>query len=379
VSTNPNHTANKRGGPDLSQCFVAAPSLATLPPISDSHPKASPGAAQYPNMPLLPDTFQEAAPNLMLTVQSRAVAEMRSVAHNMNNPADGGFIGWPYAEHLTICVVYDTADMKLYLTASDVDKWGVSGVEIFQTAYRNLVELPLDFRATFREGRVFRLFADDTYEAARLLLPPPQFEQLPVRGTHVAMVPHPNVLLITGDQDPEGLHIVLREAPKHLREQLAITPSMFRLSNTGWKPWNPELPSADRKEFEGLVLDTLERDYARQQRLLRAQELKKPGNDQLFIASYMQLPKGRSDGLRTLSVWTRNAPSLLPKTDAIAFVTGTEFRGIVPWSVVAAQMENELEPVGTYPARYSALSFPTDEQVRSLIQEAVRRGVSQEP
>jgi len=378
VSTNPNHTANKRGGPDLSQCFVAAPSLATLPPISDSRPKASPGAAQYPNMPVLPETFQEAAPNLMLTVQSRAVAEARSVAHNMNNPADGGFIGWPYAEHLTICVVHDTPNVKLYLTASDVDKWGVPEEELFQTAYRNLVKLPLDFRATFREGRVFRLFAHDTYEAARLLLPPPQFEQLPVRGTHVAMVPHPNVLLITGDQDPEGLHIVLREAPKSLREQLAITPSMFRLSNTGWKPWTPELPSADRKEFAGLVLDTLERDYACQQRLMQATQQKSPACEQLFIASYMRL-KDRSDGLRTLSVWTEDSPSLLPKTDAIAFVAGTEFRGIVPWSVVAARMKNELEPIGTYPARYSALSFPTDEQLHDLVQEAVRRGVSQQP
>jgi hypothetical protein len=327
----------------------------------------------------MPDTFQEAAPNLMLTLQSRAVAEVRSQLHNMDNPADRGFVGRPYAEHLTVCIVLDRPNTKHYVTAADVEKWGVPVLEVFEAAYGNLGKLPLDFRSNFKEGRVFRSFADDTYDAARLLLPSFVFEQLPVRGSHVAMVPHPNVLLITGDQDPEGLRVVLNDCRKALKDPLTIGPSMFRLSNTGWKPWNPELPSADRKEFEGLVLDTLERDYARQQRLMRAQELKKPGNDQLFIASYMLLPMGRSDGLRTLSVWTRNAPSLLPKTDAIAFVTGTEFRGIVPWSVVAAQMENELEPAGTYPARYSALSFPTDEQLHDLIQESVRRGVSQEP
>lgn len=356
-----NRPANKRSRPDLSKCFVPVASAEECPE------------------PVMPDTFQEAAPKLMLTIQSRAVAEARSQLHNMNNPADSGFVGWPYAEHLAVCIVYDAPNTKLYLTASDVEKWGVPEAQLFQTAYRNLGELPCNFRSTFKDGRVFCSFADDTYDATRLLLPPPIFGQLPVRGTHVAMVPHPNVLLITGDQDPEGLRVVLNDCRKALKDPLAIGPSMFRLSNTGWKPWSPELPSADRKEFEGLVLDTLERDYARQQRLMRAQELKKPGSDQLFIASYMQLPMGRSDGLRTLSVWTRNAPSLLPKTDAIAFVTGTEFRGIVPWSVVAAQMENELEPVGTYPARYSALSFPTDEQLHDLIQEAVRRGVSQEP
>lgn len=356
-----NRPANKRSRTDLSKCFVPVASAEECPE------------------PVMPDTFQEAAPKLMLTIQSRAVAEARSQLHNMNNPADSGFVGWPYAEHLAVCIVYDTPNIKLYVTASDVEKWGVPEEQLFQTAYGNLRKLPCDFRSTFKDGRVFRSFADDTYDASRLLLPPPNFGQLPVRGTHVAMVPHPNVLLITGDQDREGLRVVLTNCRKALKDPLAIGPSMFRLSNTGWKPWSPELPSAERKEFEGLVLDTLERDYARQQRLMRAQELTKPGNDQLFIASYMQLPQGRSDGLRTLSVWTRNAPSLLPKTDAIAFVTGTEFRGIVPWSVVAAKMENELEPVGTYPARYSALSFPTDEQLHDLIQEAVRRGVSQEP
>lgn len=357
-----NRTANKRGGPDLSKCFVPA---AAMQEVLDTR---------------MPDTFREAAPDLMLTLQSRAFAEMRSVAQNMYNPADGGFIGWPYAEHLTICVVHDTPNVKLYLTASDVDKWGVPEEELFQTAYRNLIALGCDFRSAFEDGRVFCSFADDAYDATRLLRPPPSFEQLAVRGTHVAMVPHPHMLLITGDQDPEGLHIALTTSRKAMKDPLAIGPFMFRISKTGWEPWNPQLPSADHSEFEGQLLDTLERDYGRQQRLMQAgQENKSPADDHLFIASYNQLPKNRSDGLRTLSVWTEDAPSLLPKTDAIAFVTGTKFRGIVPWSLVAAQMSDELEPAGTYPERYSVLSFPTDEQLHDLIREAVRRGVSQEP
>ena len=138
------------------------------------------------------------------------------------------------------------------------------------------------------------------------------------------MVPHPNVLLITGDQDPEGLHIVLREAQEHLRDRLAICPLMFRISRTGLEPWTPELSPADRKEYEGLVLDTLDRDYALQQRLLWLQQHKLPGEDQLFIASYGQLAKGRPDGLRTACAWTKDGPSLLPKTDAIAFITGAK-------------------------------------------------------
>ena len=356
-----NRAANKRGGPDLSKCFVP---VAAMQEVLETR---------------MPDTFREAAPNLMLTVQSRAVAEARSQLHNMNNPADSGFIGRPYAEHLTVSIVLDRPNTKHYLPAADVEKWGVSVAKIFEAAYGNLGKLPLDFRSTFKEGRVFRSFADDTYDAARLLLPSFVFEQLPVRGSHVAMVPHPNVLLITGDQDPEGLRIVLREAQEHLRDRLSIGPFMFRISRTGLEPWTPDLSPADRKEFEGLVVDTLNRDYALQQRLLRVQQHTLPEDDQRFIASYGHLPKGRPDGLKTVCAWAKDVPSLLPKTDAIVFGDGRKFQGIVPWSLVAAQMSDELEPAGTYPERYSALSFPTDEQLHDLIQEAVRRGVSQEP
>lgn len=379
VSTNSNRPANKSGGPDLSQCFVAAPSLATLPPISDSHPKASPGAAQYPNVPVLPETFHDAAPNLLPMIQSRAMVEARSMSISAETPANPGFISMPYAEHLAICIVYDTPNMKLYLTASDVERWGVPVLEISQAAFGNLTQLRNGFRALSNDGRVFRSLEDDTYDATRLLFAPSCFEQLPVRGTHVAMVPHPNVLLVTGDQDAEGLHIVLTEARDVLKDGLAIGPFMFRLSKSGWEPWNPVLSSADRKEFDGLMIDMRDRDYARQQVLWRAHPEKIAPFDELFIATYKHLPRDRPDGLRTVSVWGKHVPSLLPKTDAIAFMIGKKFQGVVPWSIVAAQMEHELEPVGVHPERYTAFSFPTDEQLHDLIQEAVRRGVSQEP
>ena len=192
------------------------------------------------------------------------------------------------------------------------------------------------------------------------------------------MVPHPNVLLITGDQDPEGLHMILAEAREELKDGLGVGPFMFRLSKSGWEPWNPVLSSAHRKELDGLVIDMLYRDYALQQNLLRAHPDTLSTLGDPFVATYKHLPRDRPDGLKTVSVWG-NVPSLLPKTDAIAFLNGKEFLGIVPWPIVAAQIEHELEPTGWHPERYTALSFPTDEQLQALIQEAVRRGVSLEP
>jgi hypothetical protein len=356
-----NRAANKRGGPDLSKCFVPA---AAMQEVLETH---------------MPDTFREAAPNLLPMIQSRAMVEARSLSISTEAPANHGFIGMPYAEHLAICIVYDMPNMKRYLTGSDVERWGLPVPEICQAAVRNFNQLRHGFRALSKDGRVFRSLVDDTYDATRLLFDPSCFEQLPVRGTHVAMVPHPNVLLVTGDQDPEGLHIVLAEAREAMKDGLAIGPFMFRLSKSGWEPWNPVLSSADRKEFDGLMIDMLDRDYARQQELLRAHPDKISALGDPFIATYKYLPRDRPDGLRTVSVWGKCVPSLLPKTDAIAFMIGKKFQGVVPWSIVAAQMEHELEPAGMHPERYTAFSFPTDERLHDLIQEAVRRGVSQEP
>ena len=373
----PKRPPRKHSAPDLSRCFVSAPSLAIRHPLNSSQPEPPVAADQPLVSHRVPHTFEEAAPNLMPMIQSRAMAEARSLLISTETPADRGVIGIPYAEHLAICLVHDAPETKCYLTASDDEKWGVPEAEMFQTAFRNLTQLQNDFRSQFKDGRVFRSFADDTYDATRLLLPHSSFEQLPVRGTHVAMVPHPNVLLITGDQDPEGLHIVLTEARKAPNDGLAIGPFMFRLSKSGWEPWTPVLSSADRKELDGLVIDMLDRDYARQQKLLREHPGAISTLGDPFVATYRYLPRDRPDGLKTVSGWGKYVPSLLPKTDAIAFFNGKEFLGVVPWSLVAAQMEHELVPAGLHPERYTAFSFPTDEQLQALIQEAVRRGVSQ--
>ena len=338
-------------------------------------PAASAATVQPPVTHKMPDTFEEAAPNLMPTIQSRAIAEARSLLINNETPADRGFVGIPYAEHLAICIVHDTPDTKHYLTTADFEKWDVPVAEIVQTAFRNLGHLKNDFRFPFKDGRVFRSFSDDTYDAARLLLPPSFFEQLPVRGTHVAMVPHPNLLLITGDDDQEGLSIVLREAQQLMTEPLAIGPFTVRRSEVGWEPWSPDYSPEDRRTFDRLMLDTRERDYASQQKVLADCEFARPAADQQFIASYKRLREDVVAGIQTMCVWTKNAPSLLPKTDAIAFVAGTEVKGLVPWSLVADEMKDELKPVGLYPERYAVRSFPTDTQLHMLVEEATRQGV----
>jgi hypothetical protein len=364
-----NRTRNPHGVAHLPGCFTS-----TLPLFGGSHTKPPATAARHPVVHEMPHTFDEAAEKLMPTIQSRALAEFRSLVANAEDGADQGFLGTPYAEHLAICVAHDDAASKRYLTAADLAKWGVPAAEVFRVALDNLKKLPCRFWEHLDDGRVLSSAADDSYDSARMLLLE-IFEQMPIRGKPVVMVPHPNLLMITGTDDPQGLSLVLQRAKEVLSEPLAIGPFAFCRSEFGWQPWTPEYSPEDRRTLDRLMLDMRERDYARQQKVLADREFARPAADQQFIASYKRLRQELVAGIQTMCVWTKSAPSLLPKTDAIAFVDGTEAKGLVPWSLVANEMKAELKPVGLYPERYAVRSFPTDAQLHFLVQEATRRGV----
>jgi hypothetical protein len=361
-------TSNKSSVAHLSGCFTSA-----LPLFGGSHTKPPATAARHPVVHEMPHNFDEAAEKLMPTIQSRAMAEARSLLTNMEDDTKQGFLGIPYAEHLAVCVAHDDAASKRYLTAADLAKWGVAATEVFRTAFDNLKQLPCGFCEHLPDGRVLSSAADDSYDSARMLLLG-LFEQLPVRGKPVVMVPHPNVLMVTGDDDFQGLSMVLKRAKEVLNDPLAIGPFAFRRSEFGWKPWTPDYSPEDRRALDRLMLDTRERDYARQQKVLADREFAKPVANQQFIASYQRLRKDLVTGIQTICVWTKNAPSLLPKTDAIAFVADAEVKGTVPWSLVANEMKYELKPMGLYPERYAVRSFPTDAQLRRLAKAATHQG-----
>jgi hypothetical protein len=376
VINNSNSRPQKTGISDAFANSDSMPALPVSPPINGNRLNPKPALVEPSHEPRLPDTYEEAAAHLMPSVYSRNFVEACRLLAKIKNPDGPEYLYHLYAEDLAVCLVLDMPETKIRLTEADADRWGVPVAELYRRAFENLSKQSFGFHCRFADGRVLKSAADDTYDAARLLLPS-RFNGVPVRGTPVAMVPHPNVLLIAGDDDPEALGILLDEACGQMKDPLAIGPYIFRLTDIGWEPWTPRCSPAELGKFQGLMLETLALDYTRQQQLLREQESRKPAAEQFFIASHGTMPGDRPDGLKTACAWTKNAPSLLPKTDAIAFVAGTKVKGLVPWSIAAAQMQDELEPMNFHPERYAVRSFPTDQQLDEMVQEAVRRGIAQ--
>lgn len=324
----------------------------------------------------LPEKFEDVVDGLMLSVHSRARMELNMLKDSLDNTKHYDFISHPFAEHLAYSVVYDLPDVKVYVPDSMLPKWGVSRGALFVRAFKNLVQRDCVFGSLRRTPGIYEATMDDSYDAARMLAPS-FIHQLQVNGSYVVMVPHPNSLLVTGDRDAEGLKIMLERAEMALGREACIGEFAFRFQDDAWQPWTPGRSHPLHDGFRRCANRSLARYYDFQRDILIKDERCKLSADNLFVARFMwreDLDYGPSQSICT---WTRHAPSMLPKTDAIRFVEGTESRGLVPWSVVARTMRDELEPMGFYPERYRVHSFPTAGQLAAMIREARSRGVPQ--
>jgi len=74
-------------------------------------------------------------------------------------------------------------------------------------------------------------------------------------------------------------------------------------------------------------------------------------------------PQGR---LQSYSVWGEGVDSLLPKTDAVAFMRHDKQPLIVDWQKVIDVVGGLMEEVDIYPLRFRVRTFPSDEQLARL-------------
>jgi hypothetical protein len=110
--------------------------------------------------------------------------------------------------------------------------------------------------------------------------------------------------------------------------------------------------------------------YYRQQteNLMKLYEQK--GKD-LFVADYTLNQRERG-GYESYSVWSKTVPTLLPKTDLIAFFDPTKPEsqrtlGLAKWEDVMRVAGDLFLDTQMFPARFYVSKFPSDEQLASII------------
>jgi hypothetical protein len=269
-------------------------------------------------------------------------------------------------DYLVVGLVYDMREAIRTIHQDDLDKWGVTFYEALEIARDNLSQLPQQVIGPAEGEGVYLSAMGDSYDSSRLLLLD-LIRQFKVKGDPVAMVPNRNALIVTGSEDVEGLKGMLALAKEPLQQPYSIGGIVMRLEGDDWATWLPDPAHPLYKEFRLMQIQTHGQEYNEQTEILnKLHEIK--GED-IFVASYSALENKETGKLSSYCVWGKNILTLLPKTDAVAFIQENAEPIIAEWDRVVETVGNLMKPLDMYPPRWKVSEFPTEEQLALIGKE----------
>jgi hypothetical protein len=314
--------------------------------------------------PTMPGTFAAVRPHLMPVVRGRTFFERLRLEVKGRQDLSTLLAWKPLGGVLGVGLAFDGPDTLRYLGPDELRRWGVSFEEALALALANLRQRSSESLETLAPGTCQAPWRD-TYAASRLLLDE-VVRRCPVRGDPVVLVPHRDLLLITGSDDEDGLRQVASMSLDALLAPRAMDGRALRLTSGTWVPFMPERLSNAWADFRKLELFTQARDYDEQTRQLEKHYQEK-GED-VFVAAFTPYQDVHGRGL-SYAVWQKGTPTLLPRTELIFFVDPAQGEqapplGVARWADVAKVSHELTTPVeGLYPERYRVRDFPSNEQL----------------
>lgn len=210
---------------------------------------------------------------------------------------------------------------------------------------------------------VFVSAARDGYDASRLLFLD-LVRRFPVEGTPVAMIPNRDTLIVTGDEDVDGLRAMLtltKDAMQQPRFMLAVA---LRLEGDEWVPWVPGQDHPLYAEFTTLRVASFGTVYQQQRELLN--NITQRNGEDVYVGEFGSLEETSTKRVLSWCVWSKGIPTLLPKTDLIGFHEEGREPALYAWDEVEQAVGDLMEPLDMYPPRYRVTEFPTAQQLESL-------------
>lgn len=263
--------------------------------------------------------------------------------------------GWVHrhlASDISMVLVDDDGDSLASVLEASCHNWKVDPEACIAQGIRNLMKLPWPL---VQIGQMFRSRADDSYDAARILLQE-HIRQIPVKGDPVALVPDRECLVITGSEDIDGLkqlaatgHVRFEEASRHISGVPLI------LRDGGWQTFDP--PGEARATFEHLakLFDAIH--YGQQTSFLREQN-SADGKD-VFVPDIRVFKTG-AERYETFACFPSNGPILLPKVDRVALCDlQTGAIQVTSWDDLSRVFAGQMAPMTLHPVRYRVARFPS--------------------
>jgi hypothetical protein len=313
----------------------------------------------------VPDGFDDARSHLFPHVRDRAfhgVTRLQSEAQGFElQPIPTKLL----TEQLSIELVYDSPDHLMTVSSDHLNTWGITLDEGLAIGRDNLWKISNQEFLKIQPG----LFASpwhDAHDASRLILHD-LIWQLPVKGEHVAMVPHRDLLLVTGTDDEVGLAKMAEIAAIEMNGNRVVSAIPVRLHGTTWQPFIPSPDHPAGSSLRRLRLEMLARDYEQQKQVL--EELHEKQDKAVFVASCMCMQEPGGQEL-LFSVWSEGIDTLLPRTDHVAlyaeWLPKGAARRMPTWAEAEAVAGELMAPAGLYPERYLVRGFPSREQLVKL-------------
>jgi hypothetical protein len=314
----------------------------------------------------LPEDFDDIHPDLLPIIRSRFQIEIARLRAELKGTGVVNIPQQAIGDHLGLSLVYDLPHTMRSIGQTDLDSWNVTFYEAVEAARHNLEQMN-NFAVASLDDRVFASATGDNYDASRLLLVD-VIRTFPVRGQPVAMVPNRDTLLIAGQDDIEGLHLLATLAEEASQKPRPISCVTLTLVDDEWQTWLPDPTSPAYNRLHDLQLRSIGCEYTDQKELL--DQLHEKRGEDLFVATFSGMQDSKTGQTTSYCVWPRGAAALLPETEEVYLMGGDpaepELIARAPWDHVQDIVGHLLEPQDCYPPRYLVKSFPNERQLTQL-------------
>jgi uncharacterized protein YtpQ (UPF0354 family) len=315
-----------------------------------------------------PVGFAEEKSRLMPIIRTASMSCNRCLLESVQMKKDlsaTGGVYLPLQGSLRVWLALDSPEALLELPEKQLSDWGVSFEEAMDVATENLLALtdPAKLVEQTKNGApgVYVGQWDDSFDAARILLVS-LFRDLKIKGRPVVFAPTRDLLLLTGEDDEDGLAAILGIGLQRFKEaRYKLSPELFVLdANDEWLPFTP-------KRFAGFIHRMQEADdYSSVQTQDRhLAEILLARNDEAALA-----PMHLAEDGTVFSLWSDEHPvQLIPRVGHLLLGRGgaKEMFAILPFMVAEQLLASYLEPEpGLFPLRYRVKGFPTDAEIEEV-------------
>ncbi|MGZ3418275.1 MAG: DUF1444 family protein [Polyangiales bacterium] len=229
----------------------------------------------------------------------------RSVEHVARN----------FLPYLIETAVVDLPGRMQFLLKHHLESWGVDAATVFDLARSNLAAIAGDDIEPWQpDVPIWTVASGDSLESSRLVVPGwlASFRDR-VSGRAIAAIPHRDLILVAGDDDPAVVARLAETAEAEFRAaSRSVSPALYVATDDGaLVPYLREDSLAPTVARGHVLLAAWE--YEEQKERLR-QAYDRDGVD-VFVASYTV--HGTDEGFVSWCSWGEEVDSLLPRTEVV--------------------------------------------------------------